>query len=139
MQVALLDTAQIDRNWDVIAEALRPALAYDPGFDLTELYARLLGGSSLLFLASGGAEGFLVVSVDGEGDDLIASTIAVAGRVIGGPKERLAFMRQSIRAIEDVARIAGCAAHRICGRDYSRFFPEYRRFDGALNGLEKRL
>ncbi|MFC3706045.1 hypothetical protein ACFOOL_14930 [Devosia honganensis] len=139
MQVDLLTTAQIDRNWDAIVEMLAPALKHDPEFDTDGLYGRLMDRSTLLFHGSEGAEGLLVVSVDDEGGDLIASTIAIAGRFTGGPKQRLSLMRQGIRAIEDVARIAGCKAHRICGRDYSRFFPDYRRFEGARNGLEKRL
>lgn len=139
MQVTLLDTAQIDRNWDLIAEALAPALAQDPDFDLGALYGRLLDGTSLLFWGGDGAEGFLVVSVEDDSGDLIAWTTAIAGRFTGGPKARLTLMRKGIRAIEDVARMAGCKAHRICGRDYSRLFPDYAPYAGARNGLEKRL
>jgi len=139
MQVTLLDTAQIDRNWDAIVEMLAPALRHDPEFDMDGLYGRLMDRSSLLFHGSDGAEGLLVVSVDDEGGDLIASTIAIAGRFIGGPKARLGLMRQGIRAIEDVARIAGCKEHRIAGRDYSRFFSDYEPLHGPRNGLTKRL
>lgn len=139
MQVTLLDTAQIDRNWDVIAEMLAPALAHDPDFSMETLYGRLLDRTSLLFFGNEGANGLLVVSVDDEDGDLIAWTTAIAGRIEGGPKVRLARMRQGIRAIEDVARIAGCKAHRICGRNYARVFPDYQPIKGFRNGLEKRL
>jgi len=138
MQVSLVDTARIEREWPVFAEMLWPAVRQDPGYDMRGLYERLSAGAAILFEVGEGAKGLWVVSVVEE-DGLVAWTTAIAGRIDGGPKRRLAAMREALGAIENVARAAGCRAHRICGRDYSRLFPDYAPYAGARNGLEKVL
>lgn len=138
MQVTLLDTARIDREWEAIEACLRPALSQDPEFDLIGLYGRLLDGSALIFEVSEGAQGLWVVSIV-EDDGLVAWTTAIAGQIEGGPKQRLASMRHAVSALETTLKQAGVRAHRICGRDWSRILPSYTPFEGARNGLEKRL
>jgi hypothetical protein len=138
MQVAFLDTARIDREWEAIEASLQPALAEDPDFDLTDLYGRLLDGTALIFEVGDGANGLWVVSI-GEDDGLVAWTTAIAGKIEGGPKQRLATMRHAVRALENTLKQAGVRAHRICGRDWSAILPDYAPYAGARNGLEKRL
>ena len=139
MRFALVDQAHIALEWPDFAERLWPAVRQDPGYSLEGLRKRLLTGHAVLFEVTDGANGLLVVLVVPEGDELVAWTTAIAGKIDGGPKARIAVMREAIASIESVARNAGCVAHRICGRDYSRLFPDYQPFEGHRNGLEKRL
>ena len=138
MQVTLLDTARIDREWEAIEARLRPALDQDPDFDLIGLYGRLIDGTALIFEVGDGASGLWVVSI-AEDDGLVAWTTAIAGQIEGGPKQRLAAMRHAVAALEDTLKQAGVRAHRICGRDWSRVLPDYAAFEGVRNGLEKVL
>lgn len=140
MQVTLLDTARIDREWEAIEARLQPALAHDPEFDLTSLYGRLLDGSALIFEVGDGASGLWVVSVSEEGfKNLIAWTTAIAGKIEGGPKQRIATMRHAVTALESTLKHAGVKAHRICGRDWSAILPGYSPYAGFRNGLQKEL
>lgn len=138
MQVALIPPDRIETDWPVLAEMLWPAVRQDATYNLRGLYDRLQAGAALLFEASGDANGLWVISVV-EDAGLVAWTTAIVGVIDGGPKRRLRTMREAVGAIERVAREAGCKAHRICGRDYSRLFPDYRPYEGARNGLEKVL
>jgi hypothetical protein len=135
MQVTLLDTARIDREWETIEARLQPALAQDPDFDLTALYGRLLDGTAFIFEVSDGAAGLWVVSIDG----LMAWTTAVVGEIEGGPKHRLSTIRHAAAALEGVLVQYGLKAHRICGRDWSKVLPDYSPLPGFKNGLQKEL
>lgn len=130
---------RIEAEWGAIAEALWPALRQDPSFSVQGLYNRLMDGSSLLFEASEGASGYWVVSIDMDGDDMVAWTTAIAGKIDGGPKKRVETIRQAVTALEQTLVNAGVTAHRICGRDWSLVLPQYLPFEGARNGLQKRL
>jgi len=138
MQATLLDTARIDREWEAIEARLQPAVAVDPDYDLIGLYGRLLDGSALLFEMGDGAQGLWVVSLD-EDNGLVAWTTAIAGKIDGGPKARVAAIRSAVRAFEETLKLAGVKAHRICGRDWSAILPDYMPFEGARNGLQKDL
>lgn len=138
MQVTLLDTARIDREWEAIEARLQPALAHDPDFDLTALYGRFLDGTALVFEVDEGAQGLWVVSIS-EDDGLVAWTTAIAGQIDGGPKHRVAEMRHAVAALEATLKQAGIKAHRICGRDWSRILPSYTPLPGFKNGLQKEL
>lgn len=138
MQVTLLDTARIDRDWERLVEELEPALARSPDYDVAELYSRLIEQSALAFEVSDGAAGLWVVSLVDD-DGLVAWTTAVTGKIDGGPKARLATIRSAVAALENTLIEAGVTAHRICGRDWSAILPEYTPYAGARNGIEKRL
>ena len=144
MNAILISPDEVARDWDAITEQLWPAIRQDPSYNVQSLYHRLINGTALLFRVSDGANGYWVVSLDSEVnqngvDELIAWTTVIAGQIDGGPKRRLSVLREAIAVIENVARIAGCSAHRICGRDYSRVFQHYAPYSGAKNGLEVRL
>jgi hypothetical protein len=138
MQVTLLDAGRIEAEWPVIAERLWPALSVDPNYDVEDLKKRALAGSSLIFEVTEGAEGLWVITLRDNGE-LVAWTTAIAGKVHGGPKQRTASLRSAVAVLEQVLKTAGVKAHRICGRDWSRIFPDYGPFDGDEYGLEKRL
>lgn len=139
MQFSLVPLARIEREWPAFAERLAPAVRHEPNASLQGAYERLMSNSAVLFEVSDGADGLLMVSVSEDNGQLVAWTYAIAGKIDGKPKERLKAMRVALRAIEQVARDAGCVALRICGRDYRKMFPDYRPYDGPRNGLEKVL
>ena len=63
----------------------------------------------------------------------------IAGKTGMGPKAFVAFMRAMMGQFEDMARAAGAEEIRIGGRDWSRVFPDFERFDDVPNRLRKRL
>jgi hypothetical protein len=128
--------ARLEREWPVFAQILAPAVRQDPRQTLEGLHKRLAEGTDSLVSVSGGASGLIVLQVT---SDLVLWTRYAAGFVDGGPKQRVATMRQVVERLETVARQAGCKEHRICGRDWSRIFPDYRPFEGQRNGLSKEL
>lgn len=138
MQVTLINADRIAAEWPFYAEMLWPAVRQDPTYDIANLYSRLMEGSALLFQVGDGAKGYWVVSL-GYDEGLVAWTAAIAGSIEGGPKQRLATMREGVRALEETLKQAGVIAHRICGRDWSTILPDYQPFAGARNGIEKRL
>lgn len=139
MQATLLDPACIEQDWPVIADRLWPAVRQDPSYNLRDLHWRLLNGRGLAFEMSDGAEGLWIVSLVGSDEGLVAWTTAIAGKIGGGPKQRLQAMREAVAALEETLKQAGVIAHRVCGRDWSRILPSYAPFEGARNGIEKRL
>lgn len=139
MQTIVVPKERIEAEWGAIAEALWPALRQDPSFSVQSLYNRLMNGSSLLFEASDGASGYWVVSLDMDGDDLVAWTTAIAGTIDGGPKQRVKTIRNAVDALEQTLVNAGVTAHRICGRDWSAILPLYSPYSGTRNGLERVL
>lgn len=131
-----VDVARIERDWPVISEILAPAVRQDPRQTMEGLHKRLAEGTDSLVAVRGGAQGLIVLQVT---SDLVLWTRYAAGFVSGGPKQRVATMRQVVERLETVAREAGCKEHRICGRDWSRILPDYRPFEGQQNGLSKEL
>jgi hypothetical protein len=136
MQFEHVDTARIARLWPVIAETVWPAVQQDSHYTLEVLRNRLMGGLEHLFHISGGANCFIVLEI---GADLCCWVKCLAGSVDGGPKQRALTIRQGMHHIENIAKAAGCTELKLCGRDWSRIFPEYTPFDGFRSGLKKDL
>lgn len=136
MRFTLVTHDRIAAEWPAIAERLWPAVRQDPTYTLEVLRNRLENGLDWLFEAEGGGTCLIVIEL---GNDLSCWIKALAGTVEGGPKARLRTIREGVDFIESVARTAGCASVRICGRDWSAILPNYEPFDGYRNGLEKRL
>lgn len=135
MQFVHVDQARIEREWPVIAEILVPAVRHDPRQTLEGLHNRLARGADGLIEVTGPGRCLIVVDVTGDA----FWTKYLAGSIEGGPKARIAIMRQAIEHIETIARAAGCTEHRLCGRDWARILPDYEPFEGHRNGLRKGL
>lgn len=138
----IVRTIPIDRitsEWEAIETALMPALRQDPSFRVQALYDRLMAGLAWVCEVSDGAKGYWVITLDTDGDDLVAWTTAIAGKIEGGPKQRVKYIRDAVAFLENIMINAGVTAHRICGRDWSRVLPYYLPYEGARNGLQKRL
>lgn len=100
------------------------------------LRKRIANGADQLVEVGGEASGLIVLSVTG---DLVCWTRYAGGVVTGGPKRRIKTIRAVMAWIEQAAKGAGCKQHRICGRDWSRLFPDYSPFEGFPNGMTKEL
>ena len=139
----IVKTIPIDRitdEWGNIVDALYPALRQDPTFSIQSLYDRLMAGLAWVCEVSDGASGYWVITLDTDGDDLVAWTTAIAGKIEGGPKQRVKYIRDAVAFLEHIMINAGVTAHRICGRpQWSAILNDYQSFSGARNGLEKRL
>lgn len=139
----IVRTIPIDRitsEWEAIERALMPALRQDPAFRVQDLYDRLMAGLAWVCEVSDGASGYWVITLDTDGDDLVAWTTAIAGKIEGGPKQRVKYIRDAVAFLENIMVNAGVTAHRICGRkSWSAVLPHYSPFEGARNGLERKL
>ena len=139
MIVKTIPINRITDEWGSITDALYPALRQDPTFSVQSLYDRLMAGLAWVCEVSDGASGYWVITLDVDGDDLVAWTTAIAGKIEGGPKQRVKYIRDAVAFLENIMINAGVTAHRICGRDWSTILPLYLPYEGAKNGLEKRL
>jgi len=144
MNTARISPEHIAKDWGGIAEKLWPAIRQDPSYNVQSLYNRLMVGTALLFRVSDGANGYWVVSLDSEVNqngvnELIAWTEAISGQIDGGPTAKRAAIRQAVDALEQVLKLAGVKAHRLCGRDWSAILPQYAPYAGVRNGLERRI
>lgn len=139
MIVRTVPINRIESEWGDIVEALYPALKQDPSFRINDLYERLMAGLAWVCEVSDGASGYWVITLDTDGDDLVAWTTAIAGKIEGGPKQRVKYIRDAVAFLEHVMINAGVTAHRICGRDWGKILPHYLPYEGARNGLQRRL
>ena len=140
MIVKTIPINRITGEWGNIVDALYPALRQDPTFSIQSLYDRLMAGLAWVCEVSDGASGYWVITLDVDGDDLVAWTTAIAGKIEGGPKQRVKYIRDAVAFLEHIMINAGVTAHRICGRQqWSAVLPHYSPYEGARNGLEKRL
>lgn len=139
MNIQPIPTDRIEAEWGSIVDALIPALRQDPSFRIQGLYDRLMDGSAIIFEAVEGGFGYWVITLDMDGDKLVAWTTALVGKIDGGPKQRLSVIRNAVDSLERTLKGAGVTAHRICGRDWHRVLPDYSPLDSARNGLQKRL
>lgn len=136
MQFVHVPPARIADEWPAIAEILAPAVREDPRQTMEGLRKRLVEGADQLVEVTGPGRCLMVIRVS---DELVCWTKYLSGHIEGGPKARLAIMRDVVRHLENVARDAGCTEHRLCGRDWSTILPDYEPFDGLRNGLKKEL
>jgi hypothetical protein len=136
MQFVHVDPARIEREWPVIAETVWPAVRQNSHTSLETFRKRLLNGLDHLFEVSGEATGYIAIEL---ANDLCCWIKCGAGHVIGGPKQRVKTILAIMAHIEAVARDAGCAEIKICGRDWSKILKDYEPFDGFRNGIRKRF
>lgn len=135
MQFVHVDPARIEREWPVIAEILAPAVRVDPRQTLEGLHRRLETGADRLLHISGPGHALMVIEVT---PALVCWVKYLAGTILGGPKARIAVIRDAMARIEAVARDAGCTQIRLCGRDWSAILTDYEPSD-EHNGLNKEL
>ncbi len=127
---------RIEAHWPAIAEILAPAMRNDPRQTMEGLHRRLAAGADSLLEITGPGRCLMVIEVDSE---MACWTKYLAGNIEGGPRAKIEIIRGAVAHIERFAKEAGCASHRLCGRDWSRILPDYVPFEGYRNGLMKEL
>lgn len=86
--------------------------------------------------------GIGLVTVEGyetEAGELACGIKRIDGFLNEPPKQWLRTMRAEFEKICVRAKEAGFVEVRLCGRDWSKVFPELEPIDGLPNGLRKRL
>jgi len=136
MQFEHVDVARIEREWPVIAEILAPAIRPDPTQTIEGVHARLARGADGLLEITGPGSALMVIEAAAGGACWVKY---LAGRIEGGPKARVAVIREAVSRIEAVALDAGCTEIKICGRDWAVILRDYEPFDGHRNGIRKGL
>jgi hypothetical protein len=138
MHFTPLSAAQVEREWPVVEALLAPAIAIDD--HPQDVKALLLSGRYQASMISGddalGIGVTEVLTLDGV---TVLWLPYLAGITKMSPKAWLKMARGLMRHYEDCGRAAGCAEIRIGGRDWSRVFPDFERFDDKPNRLRKRL
>lgn len=81
----------------------------------------------------------LALQVFEEDGRVICGIYHLEGHLFLRPKAWLRTMRAEMTRIEGLAKNAGCEELRLCGRDWSRIFPDYEPLGGLKNGLRKVL
>lgn len=133
--------AEVQRCWPWLSKLLSPAFEVDEQIDPETVRQMLVEGSmGLATIHLPNAAGVAIFH-PGTFDGKYGLWIPyIAGRVRGGPKLWLRTMRAIMGHFVALARKAGCAEVRIGGRDYTRIFPDFERFDPAhQNRLRKVL
>lgn len=125
-----IDPAAIPACWEWMRALLAPAIAQDG--NETEEGVRLLleeGVMHAVRLVEGG-EGVVVYELSHKHQGPVLFLNYVAGRLEGGPKERLRKMRAVEHAFLVEARRLGCVEMRGGGRNWRRFLDGWEAQEG---------
>lgn len=84
--------------------------------------------------------GAVVFQIENVGGRIICGVHDLVGCLDLPPKAWRETMRAVMAILEAKARDAGCHEMRMCGRDWSRIFPDYEPLEGGdPNLIRKRL
>lgn len=124
---------RIGAEWWRISLLLGPAIDVDPGASREAVKGWLLSGQSEAFWVGvqDNATGIGVTTIGPIDGTEVCWVNYIAGTVTGGPKAFVRTAHAIMDQIEILARQAGCAELRGGGRNWSRVFPEWERFDPA--------
>jgi len=140
VRLTLMLPAAIEADWQRIGALLAPAIEIDKNAPSIGIHALLMSGQYAAIqvdLPTG--SGIAVVEICELDGRLVWWLPYVAGLVGLGPKATIAALREIMSGIEKLARSVGCWEIRIGGRDWSRVFPDFERFDDVPNRLRKVL
>lgn len=140
MQIRPVPASRITADWAWLGPKLAPAVQFDKSVTLDDVRAKLASKQcELARITVPNGDGW-VVSELCEDDGVICCWLSyLSGDVQGGPRAFLKLMRSIISEYEAMAKKAGADEMRIGGRNWSRVFPDYERFDDKPNRLRKRL
>lgn len=141
MRFAKVEPFAIAHGWAWIGPLLGPAVAHDPsGISLDTVRAKLESGQCELAVVTADGGSVLLVTEDCVVDGVRCCWLSYfAGAVPFSPRKWVGLMRDGMGLLELAARATGQAEIRIGGRDWSRVFPDFERFDDVPNRLRKVL
>jgi len=119
VRVAEIAAGDISANWEWMRELLAPAIALDVRSedDVREMLE--IGQFHALRVCDGG-DGVIVYEIADGPRGLTMFIPYIAGKLDGGPKERLGKMRQMESAFSTVAKAVGCVEMKGGGRNWHR-------------------
>lgn len=116
--IAQIGVYEIPTLWPEMAQVLAPAVRRHKSGSLDLLRLKLLKGLATAFRITSGADVYAILSL-GKTTDTGKPALwvdYVAGRIEGGPKQRVLTIQRTMRVFETVARNAGAAEIRTEGR-----------------------
>jgi hypothetical protein len=127
--------------WEDIYRLLAKAIGHDKSATGPEVYGWLVSGrSEASWVETHAAKGVIVTTMAPIDGVPVCWLNYIGGTIEGGPRAFLAETRRIVSHIEDLAAQAGCLELRGGGRDWSRVFPDWERFDPEHpNRMRKRL
>jgi hypothetical protein len=132
----------IPAEWWRIGPMLASAVGHDKNASLDDVRQWLeTGHSEAAWVGVYPNVAGLIVTTIGPDDGVEACWLNyVAGTIGGGPKAFILSARAVVDLIAGMAREAGCTELRGGGRNWSRVFPDWERFDPDFpNRMRKRL
>lgn len=131
----------ISRLWPELETILGPAIDRDTGTSREAVREWLESGLSEAFLIDAGNAGGVAVTTIGPIDGVEVCWLNyVAGTSNLAPRAFVRLARDVAEQIEILARNAGCAEMRGGGRNWSRVFPDWERFDPDYpNRMRKKI
>lgn len=132
-----LPPSRVLYEWDAIGRALAPAIKAGEPISLDEVRLSLLSGRFDGWKVSRVGDVYVVTwrALTRDGDRPAMWVLFAGGRMFGGPKRRLAAMRDVLRLFEDEARWRRCAEMRIEDRDWSLVATDYLRTTKPDGGI----
>ena len=132
-----LPPSRVLHEWDAIGEALAPAIKPGEPVTLNDMRMSLLSGRFEGWKVSEVGNVYAVTwraLITGTGQPALWVLFA-GGRMFGGPKRRLASMRDLLRRFEDEARWRRCTEVRIEDRDWSVVATDYLKTTKPDGGI----
>lgn len=124
-------------DWPAIEPILRDAIAYDGAVTHGTIRAGIESGEREALLIDGDARGVIVLTI-GTFDGVRCCWLNYVGGMAGPSLIRVAH--EVVAQIVPLARKLGCEELRAGGRNWSRVFPDWERFDpDHPNRLRKRI
>lgn len=140
MQITPIPASKVEAEWEWLGPLLETAIAVRNATTLEVVQGKLIAGETEAAKVTLPDASGVVVSelcIDDGAKCLWLSYIAGDSKC--GPKAFVKMMRSIMAEYEELGRSAGADEVRIGGRDWSRVFPDYERFDDVPNRLRKIL
>ena len=115
----------IPAEWHRIGPLVEKALQVDPDASPDTMRRRLETGRCIaldVLLPNAAA---LIVIETIEDDGMVCWFHCLAGAIAGGPRQRLETIRATMATFANVAKNSGYRELRLCGRNWSRVFPDF--------------
>jgi hypothetical protein len=117
---------RVAAEWPAILGLIGAAIKHDKNATPTDVRRWLTTGRAEAFwIRTPRVIGLAVTTTEGR----VCWLNYAGGKVSGGPRAFVMAVRAIVAEIERLATLAGCSELRLGGRNWSRVFPDWERFD----------